>query len=60
MVCPAPPPYQGKLPVHKGAIPCSLPAAVHRGGGPTPWRSLTLTGLCKMGLWLLSSPGQPR
>jgi hypothetical protein len=56
-VRPAPLPYRGKLPVHKGASPWSLPAAVHHGGGPTPWHSLTLTGLCKMSLWLLSSPG---
>jgi hypothetical protein len=27
-------------------------------GGPTPWRSLTFTSLCKMSLWLLSSPGR--
>jgi hypothetical protein len=55
-VCPAPLPYRGKPPVHGGTSPCSLPAAVHRGGGPTPWHSLTFTGLCKMSLWLLSSP----
>jgi hypothetical protein len=57
-VCPAPLPYRGKLPVHRGASLCSLPAAVHHGGGPTPWRSLTFTGLCKTSLWLLSSPGR--
>jgi hypothetical protein len=54
-VRPAPLPYQGKLLVHKGASPWSLPAVVHRGGGPTPWHSWTLTGLCKTSLWLLSS-----
>jgi hypothetical protein len=57
-VRPGPLPYRGKLPVHRGASLCSLPAAVHRGGGPTPWRSLTFTGLCKTSLWLLSSPGR--
>jgi hypothetical protein len=57
-VCPAPLPYRGKLLVHRGASLCSLPAAVHRGRGPTPWHSLTFTGLCKMSLWLLSSPSQ--
>jgi hypothetical protein len=57
-VCPAPLPYQGKLPVHEGTSLCSLPAVVHRGRGQTPWRSLTLTGLCKMSLWLLSPPSQ--
>jgi hypothetical protein len=46
--------------VHGGASLCSLPAAVHRGGGPNPWRSLTFTGLCKTSLWLLSSPGRLR
>jgi hypothetical protein len=46
-MCPAPLPYRGKLPVHKGASLCSLPAAVHCGGGPTPWCSSTLTGLHK-------------
>jgi hypothetical protein len=57
-VCPAPLPYRGKLLVHKGASLCSLPAAVHCGGGPTPWHSLTLTGLRKMSLWLLSPPSR--
>jgi hypothetical protein len=56
-VCPAPLPYWGKLPVHGSASICSLPAAVHCGRGPTPWRSLTLTGLCKMSLRLLFPPG---
>jgi hypothetical protein len=50
----APLPYRGKLPVHKGASLCSLPAAVHHGRGPTPWCSLTLTGLHEMSLWLPS------
>jgi hypothetical protein len=53
-VHPAPLPYQGKLLVHKGTSLCSLPAVVHRGGGPTPWHSLTLTGLHKMSLQLPS------
>jgi hypothetical protein len=44
--------------VHEGTSICSPPAAVHCGGGPTPWHSLTLTDLCKMSLWLLSSPSQ--
>jgi hypothetical protein len=35
-VCPAPLPYRGKLPVHGGASLCSLPAAVHHGGGANP------------------------
>jgi hypothetical protein len=57
-VCPAPLPYQGKILVHKGANLCSPPAAVHHGGGPTPWHSLILTSLHKMSLWLLSPPNQ--
>jgi hypothetical protein len=54
-VCPAPLPYQGKLLVHEGTSLCSLIAMVHHGSGPTPWHSLTLTGLRQMSLWLLSS-----
>jgi hypothetical protein len=57
-VRPAPLPHRGKLLVHRGASLCSLPAAVHHGGGPTPWCSLTPTGLRKMSLWLLSPPSQ--
>jgi hypothetical protein len=57
-VCPAPLPYQGKLPVHEGTSLCSLPAVVHCGRGPTPWCSLILIGLHKMSLWLLSSPSR--
>jgi hypothetical protein len=53
-VRPAPLPYRGKLPVHGGTSLSSLPAAVHCGGGPTPWHSLTFTSLCKTSLWLLS------
>jgi hypothetical protein len=57
-VCPAPLSYRGKLLVRRGTSLCSLPAVVHHGGGPTPWCSLTLTGLHEMSLWLLSSPGR--